>query len=106
MAAEDRPHPQVPRGSRKLVIIALALGLIAAALNWIYLSSLEASTLTVLKVKGPTVLAGTPVTKAMFEPIKISGNLKELQSLVVAENEFAAFDQKPVAETLQPGQIL
>jgi hypothetical protein len=107
MAAIERPSTDQPiRGSKILLLVALALGLIAAAMNWLYLSRLEASTITVLKVKNQPVLAGTPVSKSMFEPIRISGNLKQLQSLVLTESEFPAFDQKPVAETLQPGQLL
>lgn len=105
-ATEYSPGPEPVKGNRKLLLIALVLGLIAAAMNWLYLSSLESSTITVLKVKGQPVMAGTLVSKTMFEPIKISGNLKQLQSLVVAENEFPAFDQRPLAETLQPGQLL
>lgn len=107
MAAIQHPHdaPAVA-GSKFLLIVALVLGLIAAAMNWLYLSRLEASTITVLKVKDQTILAGTPASKKMFEPIRISGNLKELQSIVLTESEFAAFEQKPLAETLQPGQLL
>jgi hypothetical protein len=107
MAAIEYPaKPQAVGGSKKLLLIALVLGLIAAAMNWLYLSRLEASTITVLKVKNQPILAGTPASKSMFEPIKISGNLKQLQSLVLTESEFPAFDQKPLAETLQPGQLL
>ena len=106
MAAIEHPHDaRGIGGSKLLLILALVLGLMAAAMNWLYLSRLEASTITVLKVKDP-VLAGTPATKNMFEPIRISGNLRELQSIVLTESEFAAFDQKPLAETLQPGQLL
>jgi hypothetical protein len=105
MAAIAHPSPPV-RGSKILLLVALLLALIAAAMNWLYLSRLEASTITVLKVKNQPVLAGTPVSRTMFEPIRISGNLKQLQSLVLTEAEFPAFDQKPVAETLQPGQLL
>jgi hypothetical protein len=107
MAAIEHPSPDQPiRGGKILLLVAILLALIAAAMNWLYLSRLEASTITVLKVKNQPVLAGTPVSKNMFEPIRISGNLKQLQSLVLTENEFPAFDQKPVAETLQPGQLL
>lgn len=105
-ATEYPPGPEPAKGSKKLLLIALALGLIAAAMNWLYLSSLESSTITVLKVKGQPLLAGTLASKGMFEPIKISGNLKQLQSLVLTESDFPAFEQKPLAETLQPGQLL
>ena len=107
MAAIQHPSaaPAIA-GSKLLLIVALLLGLIAAAMNWLYLSRLEASTITVLKVKDQPILAGTPASKRMFQPIRISGNLKELQSMVLTESEFAAFEQKPLAETLQPGQLL
>ncbi|HEY6802071.1 MAG TPA: RcpC/CpaB family pilus assembly protein [Pyrinomonadaceae bacterium] len=105
MSAIAPPTAQ-PKGSKKLLFIALGLGLIAAAMNWLYLSRLEASTITVLKVKNQPVPAGTLATRNMFEPIRISGNLKQLQSFVLTESEFSAFEQKPVAETLQPGQLL
>lgn len=105
-ATETLSTPASTRGSKKLLVVAILLGLIAAALNWLYLSSLEASTMTVLKVKGQPVVAGTLVSKNMFEPIKISGNLKQLQSLVLTENDFPAFEQRRLAETLQPGQLL
>src|SRR5688572_15182910 len=91
---------QPATGSKKLLLLAILLGLIAAALNWLYLSSVESSTVTVLKVKGQPIPAGTLVSKNMFQPIKISGNLKELQGLVVTENDFPAFDQKPIAQSL------
>ncbi|HEU4713683.1 MAG TPA: hypothetical protein VFS76_19105 [Pyrinomonadaceae bacterium] len=107
MAAIEQPiDARAPGGSKILLVVALVLGLIAAAMNWLYLSRLEASTITVLKVKDQPILAGTPASRNMFEPIKISGNLKQLQSMVLTENEFAAFEQKPLAETLQPGQLL
>jgi hypothetical protein len=106
MAAIEHPSARSIGGSKILLLVALLLGLIAAAMNWLYLSRLDASTITVLKVKSQPILAGTPASRNMFEPIKISGNLKQLQSLVLTENEFAAFDQKPLAETLQPGQLL
>ena len=106
MPATEHPTPETAKGSKKLLLLAIVLGLIAAVMNWLYLSSLEASTITVLKVKNQPVMAGTLVSKTMFEPIKISGNLKQLQSLVLTENEFPAFEQKPLAETLQPGQLL
>lgn len=105
-AIEYQTEPQSVKGSKKLLVIALVLGFIAAAMNWLYLSTIESSTITVLKVKGQPVIAGTPVSRSMFEPIRISGNLKQLQSMVLTENEFSAFDQKPIAETLQPGELL
>jgi len=106
MSAIATAGTQPAKGSKMLLLIALGLGLIAAAMNWLYLSRLEASTITVLKVKSQPVQAGTMVTKSMFEPIRISGNLRQLQSLVLTESEFPAFEQKPLAETLQPGQLL
>jgi hypothetical protein len=107
MAAIEHPiAARAPGGSKILLVVALVLGLIAAAMNWLYLSRLDASTITVLKVKDQPILAGTPASRNMFEPIKISGNLKQLQSMVLTESEFAAFEQKPLAETLQPGQLL
>lgn len=108
MAAIEHPgDARAPGGSRILLVVALLLGLIAATMNWLYLSRLEASTITVLKVKDRPILAGTPATRNMFETIKISGNLKQLQSIVLTESEFtAAFEQRALAETLQPGQLL
>lgn len=106
MSAIQQASPQTVGGSKILLVVALVLGLVAAAMNWLYLSRIEASTITVLKVRNQPIIAGTPATKSMFEPIKISGNLKQLQSLVLTESEFAAFEQKPLAETLQPGQLL
>jgi Flp pilus assembly protein CpaB len=107
MSAIEHPSgPETAKGNKKLLLLAVLLGLIAAAMNWMYLSSLQASTITVLKVKGQAIPAGTLVSKSMFETIKISGNLKQLQSLVLTENEFPVFEQKPLAETLQPGQLL
>lgn len=105
-AIEQRIEPKTRGSGKVLLLVALLLGLTAAAMNWLYLSRLDASTITVLKVKNQPVLAGTRVSKSMFEPIKISGNLRQLQSLVLTESEFPAFDQRPVAETLQPGQLL
>ena len=105
-AIEQSANAPTVGGSKILLLVAILLGLVAAAMNWLYLSRVEASTMTVLKVKSQPILAGTPVAKNMFESIKISGNLKQLQGLLLTESEFAAFEQKPLAETLQPGQLL
>lgn len=90
--------------SKRLLLVALLLGLLAAVLNWA--SSARVSNLTVLKAKRQ-ILAGTPVTDSMFDRVTISGNLKEMRSLVIDSADFTkAFKNRPVVETLEPGQLL
>jgi Flp pilus assembly protein CpaB len=96
--------PGAVRKSKRLLLVALLLGLLAAILNWA--SSSRVSNLTVLKAK-KQILAGTPVTDSMFDRVTISGDLKEMRGLVVDAADFAkAFRNRPVVETLEPGQLL
>lgn len=96
--------PDVMKKSKRLLLVALLLGLLAAVLNWA--SSSRVSNLVVLKAK-KQILAGTPVSDSMFDRVTISGNLKEMRSLVVDSADFAkAFRNRAVVETLEPGQLL
>jgi len=53
------------------------------------------------------VLAGTPVTDDMFERVTITGDLDKMRALVVAAGDFTqAFSGKPLAQRLEPGQLL
>jgi Flp pilus assembly protein CpaB len=90
--------------SKKLLLVAIVLGLLAAAMNWA--SSSRTSNLTVYKAK-KQILAGTLATESLFDRVTISGELKEMRNIVVDVNDFPkAFKNRPLAETLEPGQLL
>jgi Flp pilus assembly protein CpaB len=94
------------RRNKVIVILAILLGLLAAGMNWAYTARTIAKELKVLKAR-KRIPAGTPVNEGMFEPVSISGDLAQMRRLVVAQADFKPiFDNKPVAETLQPGQLL
>lgn len=104
----EQPRIQPAKRNRKtLLIVAIVLGLLGAALNWIYVGQANRKTIRVLKVKGPKpITAGTRVTSDMFEKITISGDVAEMKDMVVDADSFASIDQLAVTETLKPGYIL
>jgi Flp pilus assembly protein CpaB len=97
-------HPQASANSKKLLLIALALGALAALMNW--MSTTGTTPLVVLKAK-KLIQTGTAVSADMFEKVTISGQIKEMRSLVIDANDFEkAFKGKTVTEALEPGQLL
>jgi Flp pilus assembly protein CpaB len=97
-------EPDKTRSSKRLLLVAIILGLLAAIIN--YASAANTSSLTVLKAKA-LILAGTPVSESLFDKVTISGNIKEMRSLVVANDDFQkAFNGRPVTNTLDAGQLL
>src|SRR2546423_12367979 len=90
--------------NRRLLLIAILLGVLAGALN--FLSAARVSNLTVLKAK-KRIMAGTPVSDTLFDKVTISGDLKQMRNLVVDAADLPkAFKDRPVAETLEAGQLL
>jgi Flp pilus assembly protein CpaB len=66
----------------------------------------QGSRVGVLKAKA-RITAGAKVDSSLFTKISIYGDdLKELRALVVQDKDLDAFTQIPLAETLEPGQIL
>jgi Flp pilus assembly protein CpaB len=92
---------------RITLIAAIALGLLAAVINWSYMASIRGSGLTVLRVKdGKAIKAGQLVSADMFEPVTIYGDLGKLRNLVVTTAELPAYKSQPVVEPLQTGDLL
>src|SRR5256714_14598982 len=90
--------------NRRLLLIAILLGVLAGALN--FLSAARVSIITVLKAE-KRIMAGTPVSESLFDKVTISGDLKQMRNLVVDAADFPkAFKDRPVAETLEAGQLL
>jgi len=97
--------PSTSNANRTLWI-AIALGAVAAVANLIFVSSVESGTISVLKAHG-RLTVGSRVSSSDFTAIDISGqDLKEMKALVVESGDLKAFTETPLAETLEPGQIL
>lgn len=107
MAEQKTLAQPTPLNQKWVLLIALLFGLTAAVLNWIYMGQASKASISVLKVKGPkSILAGTPVTREMFQNVTVTGDVAEMKDMVVDADSFSAFNQQPVAETLRPGYIL
>lgn len=96
--------------SRRGLIIAIAFGVLAASANAIYIRQVEGLRLSVLKAKS-RIRVGTKISRdnytGMFDVIPISGqNLEAMQSLVVQQRDIDLFQAIPLAEALEPGQVL
>lgn len=90
-----------------VVIAAIALGLLAAAINWAYVSSVRGSGMTVLRVKeGKRIASGQKVTADLFEPVTLYGDVAQLRKLAVGSGEIASFKDNPVITPLEPGDLL
>lgn len=90
---------------RRILIIAMLLGLAAAVLNLMYLRDAKRGKLTVYKAN-QIVKAGQPLNENSFEKVELTGDVGKMRSVVVDTESFAAFAQQPLAETLEPGDIL
>jgi Flp pilus assembly protein CpaB len=94
------------RSSNKALYISIALGVLAGLANLMYASRVQGTRVGVLKSKA-RITAGTKVNMAMFTKISVYGDdIKELRALVVQDKDIDAFAQIPLAETLEPGQLL
>ncbi len=93
--------------NKTFVIAAIALGLVAALLNYVYLSSSQTEGLTVLRVRPDvTASAGALPAYEWFEPVTIYGEIGQLKNFVVTQDDFANFQSVPLTETLGPGDLL
>lgn len=94
------------RPSKKALWISVALAVVAGLANIIYVSRVQGSRVDVLKALA-RITAGTKVDKANFKKISIYGDdLREMRALVVRDEDLGKFAQIPLAETIEPGQIL
>lgn len=90
---------------KKILIIAIILGVVAALINFVYLQRLEGTRITALKVK-QRIVAGTKISDDMFTKVTISGDVDKLTSSIIPSKDLAAFKDLPVVETLEPGELL
>jgi hypothetical protein len=107
MAVKTRAAQPTTASQKWVLVIAVALGLTAALLNWLYVGEVTKKSVTLLKFVGPKPLpAGTAVTRAMFRDVVVTGDVSEMKDALVDSDSFAAFNQLPVTETLKPGHLL
>ena len=93
--------------SKLVIIAAIVLGILAAAINWAYVSSVRGSGTTVLRVKeGKRIAVGQKVNADLFEPVTLYGDVAQLRKLAVASSEIASFKDNPVTAPLEPGDLL
>lgn len=90
--------------NKKLLIVALALGLLAFALNFLSIA-LRGSTIKAYKAKD-TVKVGTPLDDNLFKEVTLTGDVKEMKSIIIDSESFAALKGQPLSETLPPGALL
>lgn len=99
-------HMGSARPSKKSLYWSIGLGLLAGLLNLVYYSRVQGTRVDVLQAKA-RISAGTKVDSALFTKISIFGaDLKKTRALVVEEKDLTVFAQSPLAETLEPGQVL
>lgn len=91
--------------NRILLYAALALGLAAAAMNWVYLNKVEGDSLTVARA-GRLIRAGESISSDIFQKANISGDIGQLRGIFVPWDDITAFNNRPLTETLEPGQLL
>jgi Flp pilus assembly protein CpaB len=93
------------QGPKRLLWIAILLGVAAAFANFVFVQRVQGSRLTVLKATR-RIPSGSKVDSGMFTVIPIYGDLNEMKSLVVEEKDFSVFAQMSLAEAIEPGQLL
>ena len=91
--------------NRILLYASLILGLAAAAMNWIYLNRVEGARVSVAKARR-LIRAGETISADVFQEATISGDIEKLRGMIVPWEDIAAFDGKPLTETLEQGQLL
>jgi hypothetical protein len=86
------------------LFLALSLGVVAAAVNWIWLSSqVEPEEFVAAK---KSIEAGEPIVEDLLKPIGIPGNPKELRaSFIPYEERFVLFGRK-VPRAFKEGDLL
>ena len=108
---EEKPSTEVQLGtevpSKRRLLWAITLGLIAAVLNFRYLNTARGNPLRLYKAKVP-IAAGSYISKSEFDgPIVVySPDLREMVQLSVNEDNFDLYAKSPLAENLKPGQVL
>lgn len=96
-----------PSISLRPLWLAIGLGLVAATLNYFYISGLRGEPVEIYKVTA-TLPAGSFITNAQVQgPLTIySTEASEMRILSVDKDSFALYAKTPLAENLKPGQIL
>jgi hypothetical protein len=105
MARNAQHEEAEPTSSRRVLMIAALLGVLAAALNFMYMYDVSRQSLTVYKANR-VVKAGEPLDEGSFEKVVLTGDVGKMRSVAVDTDSFAAFAQQPLAESLEPGDIL
>jgi Flp pilus assembly protein CpaB len=94
------------RSSNKALYISIGLGILAALANLLYASRVQGSRVDVLKARAK-ITAGTRVDPSLFTRVSIYGDdLKETRALLVQQKDLESYSQIPLAETVEPGQVL
>jgi Flp pilus assembly protein CpaB len=107
-AQQTRPNIKLgtPSATNRSLWISICLGLVAALANALYISRVDSNRISVLKANTKLTI-GQTVGNSDFTAIQISGeDLKEMKTLLVESKDLDAFSGVPLAETLEPGQVL
>jgi Flp pilus assembly protein CpaB len=91
--------------NKRLLYAAIGLGLVAAVMNLLYLSGAEGGKMKAAKARRQ-IIAGSTISTADFEEVTISGEVGRLKNVVVPWEDLKAFEQRPIADALQPGDLL
>lgn len=105
MPRKAQDKPDAPATPRRLLLIAVLLGVTTAVLNFMYMYDVSRQSLTVYKANR-IVRAGEPLDENSFEKVVLTGDVGKMRSVVVDTESFAAFAQQPLTESLEPGDIL
>ncbi len=85
---------------RKLLLIALFCGILAAAANIYFLTSTAGKSKTILKAK-KDLQAGSTVTRDDFTEFEIRSTEQDFKGIFVEKSDFDAFDNKSIVVSLR-----
>jgi len=86
------------------LVLAIILGVVAAAVNWIWLSTQVEPEQFVSA--GKAIEAGEPLQEGLLKPIGIPGNSKRLrETFIPYEDRFVLFGRK-IPRAFEPGDVL
>ena len=93
--------------SKKVMWIAIGLGIVAGLLSFLAQGGLGDPSITVYKVKNNSVVkAGGVFTEDNFDKVQISGDVGSLKQIAVTDNNASAYLNRTLTETVNSGDLL
>jgi hypothetical protein len=93
--------------SKKVMWIAIGLGVLAGILNFFALGGFGDPSITVYKVKKDTAIkAGEVFTEDKFDKVQISGDTGTLKQIAITDTNAGAYLNRTLTETVNSGDIL